>query len=326
MNRIQKERTYTKHRERDEAAHRARVVIPRDADDGRVELAGNIRVRPLRALGRSPSVMVLVDRQKGLLVTNVQQARLVQIVQAVHERLRAAERRDQRRHVLRHEERIQPTTPLVRLVPVRVEIARREIQQRRAKCRILQPERAVQVSRLQKACKAGVRAIRQTRRLRSIVHILPIPRSSIILLRVRLVPQPRRHLRNAKIVIRILHRPTNTPRKRPHAIRIEIIRRNIPQRLPRRQPTTPLDGPVRGLVFGVRDDGFVGGGPVDGGAGARGDELEVGIREDDVGVGAALREAFAEGHAAVRQFAFVAVDVDEGAHHQGLGERVEEGD
>jgi hypothetical protein len=53
--------------------------------------------------------------------------------------------------------------------------------------------------------------------------------------------------------------------------------------------------------------------------------LDVSIGNDDVGVGAALSEALAEAHAAVGQFAFEPVDIDQGTHHLRLCGRVDDG-
>ena len=57
---------------------------------------------------------------------------------------------------------------------------------------------------------------------------------------------------------------------------------------------------TRLLTFGVRDDGFVCGGPVD----AVPQMFDIGIGDYDIGIGASLSESLAKAHSAVGQFTF----------------------
>jgi len=75
------------------------------------------------------------------------------------------------------------------------------------------------------------------------------------------------------------------------------------------------------FTFGVRDDRFVGGFPVD----VSGQVLDPGVGDDDVGVGAALGEALGEAHPAVGELAFVPEDVDQSPDHLGLRDWVDDG-
>lgn len=63
--------------------------------------------------------------------------------------------------------------------------------------------------------------------------------------------------------------------------------------------------PLLGFVLCVGEDSFQREGPVDGGA----EVLDVGVYEDDVGVGAALGPALTHGHVAVGEPAFVGVRI-----------------
>ena len=59
------------HRQRDEGAHSAAVVVTRYAAYCRVELAGNVVVNALCRLGWATCVMVLEDGQEALFIANV---------------------------------------------------------------------------------------------------------------------------------------------------------------------------------------------------------------------------------------------------------------
>ena len=84
---------------------------------------------------------------------------------------------------------------------------------------------------------------------------------------------------------------------------------------------TEEEGEKGELTFGVRDDGFVGGFPVDVG----GQVLDPGVGDDDVCVGATLGETLGEAHPAVGELAFVPEDVDQSADHLGLRDWVDDG-
>ena len=126
------------HRQRQERAHGAAVVVARQSADRVVELRRDVVMRALRGFARPSGEMVLEYGQEGLFVADVQQAGFVQIIQALHEGRGAAHGGDQRRHVLGHEEGIEPRTAFVCLVAVGVEIAGGEVEQGRAEGWILE--------------------------------------------------------------------------------------------------------------------------------------------------------------------------------------------
>ena len=90
---------------------------------------------------------------------------------------------------------------------------------------------------------------------------------------------------------------------------------------PALQAAAPVVRPLQGLPFGVGDDGLERKLPVDGGA----EILDVGVDQHHVGVGTSLRPAFAHGHVAVGQPAFVLVHVQQRLDHLRLGLRIDNG-
>lgn len=80
----------------------------------------------------------------------------MEVGETLGEFFRSAESSNQRRHVLWHEEGIHPGTPFVGFVAVGIEVARREVVQRRTKGWVLKAECAVQISGLEESDKSTV--------------------------------------------------------------------------------------------------------------------------------------------------------------------------
>jgi hypothetical protein len=97
----------------------------------------------LGALRRAARVVVQEDVEEALLVADVQQAGLVEVVEAFDESGRPAEGRDQTSHVLRHVECVEPGAAFIRLVAIGVEVAGGEVQERRAEDWVLEAPGAV---------------------------------------------------------------------------------------------------------------------------------------------------------------------------------------
>ena len=97
----------------------------------------------LGALRRSSSVVVQEDVEEALLVADVQQAGLVEVVEAFDESGRAAEGRDQAGHVLRHVEGVEPGATFVGLMAVGIEITGGEVQEWRAEDWVLEAPGAI---------------------------------------------------------------------------------------------------------------------------------------------------------------------------------------
>lgn len=85
----------THHGQHGEGAHCATVVIARDAIDGGVELRWDIGVAAVGGEARAAGVVVLPDREESLLIADVEDSRVVEVVEALIEFLGAAESGDQ---------------------------------------------------------------------------------------------------------------------------------------------------------------------------------------------------------------------------------------
>lgn len=149
------------------------------------------------------------------------------------------------------------------------------------------PPSAIQIPRLKKPGKAGIRAI-HPRRLILTEQILPVGRSSLEPFRIACPIHSARNLRNRKVIIRILQRARDTAGHGPEAHGVKVLDGDIVPRLPASQPAAAFGGPVEGLLVGVLLHGCVAGFPVD----AVGYVLDVCVCENDVGVGAALGVAW----------------------------------
>lgn len=132
------------HREGYERSHGATVIVPCDANDGVVELGRDIEVRSLCTLSWPASIVVLIDREETLFIANVQEATLVEVVQPLGECRRSTHHGDQGGHVGWSEEGVEPCRAFICLVAVWVEVAGSEVEQWRAKYRILEAPRAIQ--------------------------------------------------------------------------------------------------------------------------------------------------------------------------------------
>jgi hypothetical protein len=75
-------------------------------------------------------VMILEDWQEALLVADVEQATSMQVVQSLNIGVNSAHQRDERGHVMRNEERIEPFATFVRLTTVFIEVAGGKIEER----------------------------------------------------------------------------------------------------------------------------------------------------------------------------------------------------
>lgn len=187
---------------------------------------------------------------------------------------------------------------------VRVQIARIEFEKRTAEDWVLVRPRPIREPGLEKASKVGVDPI-DRRRLICLEHVLPIPRSLEVLVPVASVSKAIRHQGNTKIIIRILNSPRHTARSKPDSPRVNVILRDVAKILPARQTTAPFYVPIVRFNFCVFDDRLVGCGPVD-----VNDSFQIGFCNEYICVGATLCVSFAEGHPAVWQVAFAAIDVD----------------
>lgn len=240
-------------------------------------------MRPLRALPRPARIVIQEQVQKRLLIADIQNPALVQPVQALDECLRAAQRVNQRRHVAGHEKGVEPHRPLVRLPALGVEVARSEVQQRRAVDGVLNAESPIKKAGLKEAHEAGVSAVDHAC-LGRIEHVLPVPTSPQVFVRVVEVAQGASEGRDDEVVVCVLDGAADGARFQAHAVEVEVICGDVAEFLPGGEAAAPFDVPVWGLDFGVFDERFVGQCPVD----SCGDVFEVGVYEDDVGVGAAL--------------------------------------
>lgn len=144
------------HAQRGEAAHGPAVVVAGDPADGVVELAGDVKVAIVRREARAARVVEEVDHQERLLVADVvEPRRVVEVPEALDERVRPAQGGDELGHVVWDVEGVQPRRTLVRLVAVLVQIARGEVEQQRTEGGILVPKGPVQVSRHEEAGEAA---------------------------------------------------------------------------------------------------------------------------------------------------------------------------
>lgn len=169
-------------------------------------------MREIRRQTRAICVMELKDREEGLFVAYIEEARGMQVCQAVNERGRSTECDDQTGHVLGDEECIHPCAPLVRFMAIGIEIAGSEIIQRRAERRVLESERAVEIARLEEPHESTIDglvgmagAVAHVRRLVGIVHVSPVLGSGEVFLCIRRVAEPGRHGCDAEIVVCVFH-------------------------------------------------------------------------------------------------------------------------
>lgn len=141
------------HGKRREGAHSA-VVVAGDARPRGVEQARNVLVGPVRAETGPSCVMELEDGEERLLVAHVDDARLVEVLKALRKQLLTAHGLDQRGHVLRHVEGVQPWTAFI-CTPVRVEVAPVHLVHGAAEPRVVVREGAIEQAGLQEAFKVA---------------------------------------------------------------------------------------------------------------------------------------------------------------------------
>ena len=125
------------------------------------------------------------------------------------------------------------------------------------------PPSPIQKPRLKKSPKPRITPINH-RSLILAPQIPPKPSPLRIPLNISHLPQSTRHLRNRKIVIRVLQRARDTPRQGPKAHMVEVFDGDVVVGFPAGEAAAAFVGPVEGLFFGIFLDGGVAGFPVDG--------------------------------------------------------------
>ena len=123
------------------------------------------------------------------------------------------------------------------------------------------PPRPIQIPRLKKPPKPRITPINHGALILA-PQIPPKPSPLDIPLRIVHLPQPARHLRNRKVIIRILERPRDTPRHRPEAQMVEVFHGDVVVGFPAGETASAFVGPVEGFLFGVFLDCGVAGFPV----------------------------------------------------------------
>ena len=124
------------------------------------------------------------------------------------------------------------------------------------------PPSPIQIPRLEKAPKPGITPINH-RGLILAKQIPPKPSPLRIPLHIVHLPKSTGHLRNHKVVIRILQRPRDTSCHRTKAQIVEVLHGDVVVGFPTGEPASAFVGPVEGFLLRVSLDGGVAGFPVD---------------------------------------------------------------
>ncbi len=208
----------------------------------------------------------------------------------------------------KHPQLVLPDAGFKRLTGVRSQ--RAEAGQAGAGDRVLVAPGLVLVHWLEESHEAGVCAVDERLLVRS-PQVQPVhaPRG-VLAVEVRLA-HPARQRGQAEVVVRVLEGARDAAGVGAEAHGVEVEVGDVVERLPTLQAAAPMDRPLQRLVLSVVDDGLQRELPVDAGR----EVLDKGVHQHHVRVAAALRPALAEGHVAVREPAFVLVDVQQRPQH-----------
>lgn len=283
-------RVQPQHDPEDPALHGAGVAVARQAGGRGAVVRLGVPARVVDGQVLAADVVEQVRRREAGLVARVEQAVAEKGLEALDEDVGAAAQRHQRAQVVVRVERVLERQRLVvGVAPVAAA----------ARDGVLGNEVAVRVDGPEEAREVLVRHVR-------VPLVAPVARAVQVLGRVRRLAQAAGHLVQAKVVARVLDGAGDGA---------PVPGRDVPEVDPVRQGAAALLGRraqvPRVVVVGRHDLGVGHHGlerrvPVH----AAADALDVGIGQDVVGVGAALRRAVEEGRARVGHEAVVAPDVD----------------
>jgi hypothetical protein len=216
----------THHDERNERAHGAAIVIARYARDRVVEKARYVLVRALSAQRGAPGVVVKEKGEEGLFVTDVQDTRFVQPVEARDEGIAAAEGSNQASHVARREEGVQPHGAFVGFAAGGVEVAACEVQEWGAVDGVLVAKGSVHEAGLREADEACVGAIDDVG-LGGVEHVLPVARALQVFVVVVFMAEGAGEEGNGEVVVGVFDRSGDATSFCTNAIGVEVLRGNV---------------------------------------------------------------------------------------------------